>query len=479
MIKSLLNPIAFRLAFLAILSSSLLWSPVHGQNLIWGVKSHDPLSQPPATLFSFTTTGAFSNVGVVKLDNTQIDVDGLAMNSQLQLYGFKVTYPAVSSQLILIDKTTANATAVGPVLTDRDIRGATFDHEGRLLVLDAAQDKLLQIDPATGEILETLAQLDSLTNLCDITQQRDGTFMIVNVTSFTRLTLIRKNNNVAYDFYTETNPGQENFSINMAGLAVADFGTDPDLLYMFDVGEDEDIYTYQYNYDPQTRFNRQTLIADLIPNYNAGRGDIAAPPVTLLPLYPRNQWPSTIGGNDHLYQAVRVIGGINWQEARDVAIARKGYLATIHSLDENTFCYNQVNSDSDLWYFDVWDSGIGPWLGGREQGDGNWLWDNGDPWSFTRWAPGEPNNFGGDEAFLHFFSNNGLLMNDTWNDVGSNVMIHGYIVEWTLPTRPYNLPHYADFIKYWLTTGMNPHWIPVWDLNNDDSIDVFDLNEFL
>ena len=148
----------YYLVFLTILSTSLLLAPARGQNLIWGVKSLDPVSQPPATLFNFTTTGSFTSVGVVTLDGAQIDVDGLAMDNQLRLYGFKVTYPTTGSQLLLIDKTNANAVPIGPVHAGRDIRGATFDHQGRLLALDTAQAELLQIDPLGQDAAQIVAQ---------------------------------------------------------------------------------------------------------------------------------------------------------------------------------------------------------------------------------------------------------------------------------------------------------------------------------
>lgn len=446
---------------------------------IWGVKSHDLVSGPPSTLFKFTPAGALSTIGIVQLNNVSIDVDGLAMDQDGQLYGFKVSYPGGQSQLIQINPSdaTATASAIGPVLSDRDIRGAAFDHLGRLLVIDSQQDELLSIDPATGQVLDILFSLPPVTDLVDITEQRDGTFMIIDINKIYRLTILNSSA-VLYEFFTETQSGQEGGGINMAGLAVADFTANPDLLYMYDIGEKDDIYTYAYNYDPAVKLTRQTLVSDLIPSYNAGRGDLAAAPVTLLEPYPMTQWEVDQGGNGHWYQAVRVLGGIFWHEARDVAYSRGGYLVTIHSAAENNFAYDLINDDPDLWYIDGWGSGIGPWIGGYELGEGTWYWITAEGWTFAAWAPGEPNNLGGNEAFAHFFSNTGSLMNNTWNDIGAEVLVHGYIIEWSRPAGPYNLTHFAQLASAWQSADSDLTWNPTWDMNDDGNIELSDLIEF-
>jgi choice-of-anchor C domain-containing protein len=444
---------------------------------IWGVKSHDPVSNPPSTLFKFSPSGGIISVATVTLNSANIDVDGLAMDNAGQLYAFIVNSSGTASQLIRIDRDTAAATVIGPVLTGRDIRGAAFDHLGRLLAIDAAQDQLLQIDPASGQVQRILFGFPAMSNCCDITQQRDGTFMIADVATFHRLTILR-GSGVYYEFYNETQAGQEGDSINMAGLAVTESGADPDLLYLYDVGEQDDIYTYQYTYDPANKLTRQTLAANLISDFNAGRGDLASVPSSLLPFYAMNQWTIAQGGNGHWYQTVRVLGGIDWYEAQAVAVSRGGHLATIHSDAENSFCYDLINDDPDLWYIDGWGSGIGPWIGGYELGEGTWLWITGEPWTFSRWASGEPNNLGGSEAFTHFFSNLGTLMNSTWNDIGAYIQIHGYIVEWSPAAGPYNMNHLAQVSNSWATGQTDLKFNPAWDLTGDGQINLSDLMNF-
>ena len=52
------------------------------------------------------------------------------------------------------------------------------------------------------------------------------------------------------------------------------------------------------------------------------------------------------------------------------------------------------------------------WTGGYKNSEGDWGWTDGSPWTFTKWAPGEPNDDGGREDFVEInFQKIGL-----WND---------------------------------------------------------------
>ena len=52
------------------------------------------------------------------------------------------------------------------------------------------------------------------------------------------------------------------------------------------------------------------------------------------------------------------------------------------------------------------------WTGGYKSSDGEWSWTDGSPWTFTNWAPGEPNDDRGIEDFVEInFRSTGL-----WND---------------------------------------------------------------
>lgn len=131
-------------------------------------------------------------------------------------------------------------------------------------------------------------------------------------------------------------------------------------------------------------------------------------------------------GNGHEYQAVLAPGGIDFFTAKASAEAMGGYLATIHSNAENSFVYSLI-ADPAYWWFH-YGAADGPWLGGyqavRIEPDGGWAWVTGEPWTYTNWGGGQPDNNRGDEHYLHFWGNASV-----WNDHGYTAPLSGYVVE--------------------------------------------------
>jgi hypothetical protein len=122
--------------------------------------------------------------------------------------------------------------------------------------------------------------------------------------------------------------------------------------------------------------------------------------------------------NNTTYLAVLAPNGISWTGAEASAVAMGGVLASDTSAAEDHFLYGLATSTPQLWVFQNGggvEPGIGPWLGGYRV-SGGWAWADGAAFSYSNWAPGEPNNYGGDENYLMFLSSTGALMNDTWND---------------------------------------------------------------
>jgi hypothetical protein len=150
------------------------------------------------------------------------------------------------------------------------------------------------------------------------------------------------------------------------------------------------------------------------------------------------QWSVSEGGNDHYYEAVLSPSPIDWQTARDDAISKGGDLVSITSLEENSFVFGLIDSP-EFWAL-AGPHNFGPWIGGYQvdnnaEPSGNWAWTDGDAWSFTSWASGQPDNAGGLENHAHYFVP-ANARSSTWNDwVGTGVLIKGYVLE-TLAANP-------------------------------------------
>jgi hypothetical protein len=90
--------------------------------------------------------------------------------------------------------------------------------------------------------------------------------------------------------------------------------------------------------------------------------------------------------NGHLYLPVDT--GLRWHAAVSYCNDRGGYLVTVQSDAENEFVF-RLNP--------------GTWLGASDEArEGVWVWANGEPWSYTHWYEGEPNNVG--ETGEHYLS---------------------------------------------------------------------------
>jgi hypothetical protein len=137
----------------------------------------------------------------------------------------------------------------------------------------------------------------------------------------------------------------------------------------------------------------------------------------------------------HAYEAVA--GTMTWEQARTAAAARTfqgvfGHLATITSEAETSFIHAAIGSR------DSYAIG-GAQVGGPEPA-GGWTWITGEPWSYTNWNSGEPNNAvinGQPENRLAWFTGNAPRWNDVAGDVSEGsaqgqYTMRGYIVEYEL-----------------------------------------------
>lgn len=145
--------------------------------------------------------------------------------------------------------------------------------------------------------------------------------------------------------------------------------------------------------------------------------------------------------NFYTYIAVAAPNGITWTDAEAEATAMGGQLASITSAAQDQFIYSLAASNNSLWA--AWTGGaIGPWLGGYRNSVApptGYQWDDGAVFSYSNWASGEPNDFGGNEYYIQYFAGSGFSMEDQWNDAPNDTTgdsnhtgvpnPHGYIVE--------------------------------------------------
>jgi len=150
-------------------------------------------------------------------------------------------------------------------------------------------------------------------------------------------------------------------------------------------------------------------------------------------------------GTQHWYTVVSVPGGITWPGARAKAITAGGYLATLTSQEENDFVYGLCN-ESTYWNPRAATGGtlIGPWIGGKQQvgapePDGQWVWDTGEAFAFTNWAPGQPDDFIHNENSMYFGEITGARIN-AWSDtLALDTNVQSYIIEYDTSPRTVGL----------------------------------------
>ena len=165
------------------------------------------------------------------------------------------------------------------------------------------------------------------------------------------------------------------------------------------------------------------------------------------------QWRVEDGGNGHWYQLVLAGYPMTWDSCRIAADADGGYLATITDAAEHGFIGGYASKFPNGWSAGL---GFGPVLGGRQTNPNggpsiDWYWITGEPWEFTAWGNGEPNDHGacgpgGDEDFLAF------ITPTAWNDAQDLVqcswgwMVPSYIIEWSADCNADGLVDYGQLL---------------------------------
>jgi hypothetical protein len=148
--------------------------------------------------------------------------------------------------------------------------------------------------------------------------------------------------------------------------------------------------------------------------FNAGGSGASNVPVKL---YKRttptlNGFTSQNNYNGHSYY--RSTGSMTWTDARQACLNMGGHLVTSTSLAENNFLFN------------LWPNG---WIGLTDEVvEGQWRWVTGEPFSWSNWNGGEPNN-SNNEDYIQFVG--GGKWNDLPNVSLPYVLEFEYIVTFT------------------------------------------------
>ncbi len=124
-----------------------------------------------------------------------------------------------------------------------------------------------------------------------------------------------------------------------------------------------------------------------------------------------------------LYELWRTNEGIRWIDAREACESHGATLVSITSAAENEVVASLIDAAIAAGFLCVDPSlrgHVNTWIGLFEGGgvEGAWTWVSGEPFAFTNWGPGEPNNSGGDEDFgMIFCPETGKR--GQWNDARS------------------------------------------------------------
>ena len=254
---------------------------------------------------------------------------------------------------------------------------------------------------------------------------------------------------VDYDFYTIPDAlsvyydGALIFNsglVSGAGQFRVNFGpgTSTDLLIVMNEGNNADTNTL-WTYTASVTWRTPGYLV-FTENTNKTMVPIkfATPPFTppiMAPGLGYVQWPGSAGGNGHWYKAVvnSSINPLNWVQVDQIAHNEGGYLATITSVAENNFVFGLVNSPQ--FFMGRGLNGSGPALGGFQppgspEPAGGWSWETGEPWNYTNWLPGQPDNINNVENRLQYWSGTQGVPAPTWNDLATNDLnLGGYVIE--------------------------------------------------
>ena len=139
--------------------------------------------------------------------------------------------------------------------------------------------------------------------------------------------------------------------------------------------------------------------------------------------------------NGNYYQ-VNTVTEVSWEEANESAeikthLGVSGHLVTITTQSENMFVKDLVKD------------GTRSWIGASDkEREGDFKWVTGEQSQYTNWADNQPNNANNNENYVEFLGTTG-----TWNDIYTDDLITGYIVEFEIPLHNPENDHFYEFVS--------------------------------
>jgi|GEM_PF-3288136 len=160
-------------------------------------------------------------------------------------------------------------------------------------------------------------------------------------------------------------------------------------------GPGNEVYAFQGLIDEFSLYNRALSTAEIAAIHAVGTAGKCVPTNPPPPSGPSIlAGPITNTANGSIYF---LLSSSTWTEAEAKAVALGGHLVTINDAGENDWVFNTFanfgGQTSHLW--------IG--LNDAAQ-EGAFVWSSGQPITYTRWAPGEPNEFVPGEDYAHINS---------------------------------------------------------------------------
>ena len=121
-----------------------------------------------------------------------------------------------------------------------------------------------------------------------------------------------------------------------------------------------------------------------------------------------------------------------WAEAEAEAVSHGGHLVSVNDAAEQDFINGMLSGST--------------WIGFTDEGSSSWGWVNGDPDTYTNWAPPEPNGGAGENCGVSEEAWGGL-----WNDLPCDRVLRGIVElepDWSLVTGPAGFARFSMGIAY-------------------------------